>query len=90
MWPGYLTTTRLLADGIFMNIDTCAKFIQKTTILELVDKWKNQGKTNSEIAAIFDSSNLDVPRRTVITNYNTKSYQVDGLSFDLTPMNHEF
>jgi hypothetical protein len=39
MWPGYLTTTRLLADGIFMNIDTCAKFIQKTTILEQIDRW---------------------------------------------------
>lgn len=37
MWPGYLATTRLLADGIFLNIDTCAKFINKTTILEMID-----------------------------------------------------
>ena len=28
MWPGYLTTTRLLRDGIFLNIDTVSKFIQ--------------------------------------------------------------
>jgi hypothetical protein len=37
MWPGYMATTRLLADGIFLNIDTCAKFINKTTILEMID-----------------------------------------------------
>jgi len=27
MWPGYLTTTRLLRDGIFLNIDTVSKFV---------------------------------------------------------------
>jgi hypothetical protein len=27
MWPGYLTQSRLLADGIFLNVDTAAKFI---------------------------------------------------------------
>jgi hypothetical protein len=42
-----MATTRILADGIFMNIDTCAKFIQKTTILEQIDRWQSQGKTNA-------------------------------------------
>lgn len=27
MWPGYLATTRLVRDGIFLNIDTVSKFI---------------------------------------------------------------
>jgi hypothetical protein len=36
MWPGYLTTSRLLADGIFLNIDTCTKFINKVTVLEQI------------------------------------------------------
>jgi hypothetical protein len=90
MWPGYMTTTRLLSDGIFMNIDTCAKFIQKTTILEQIDLWLSRGKNKAQIQEIFDSSNLDVQRRTVITIYNTKSYQVDGLSFEVTPRTHEF
>jgi hypothetical protein len=26
-WPGYLTTSRLLAEGFFLNIDTCTKFV---------------------------------------------------------------
>jgi hypothetical protein len=32
MWPGYHTVTRMLNDGIYLNVDTCAKFIDKTTI----------------------------------------------------------
>lgn len=28
MWPGYLSTTRLVRDGIFLNVDTVSKFIQ--------------------------------------------------------------
>jgi hypothetical protein len=38
MWPGYLTQSRLLVDGIFLNVDTAAKFIQKSTVLD----WINQ------------------------------------------------
>ena len=69
-----MTTTRLLADGIFLNVDTCAKFINKESMLELIDKMRSYGKSNKDMEAMFDSSNPDLPRRTVITNYNTKSY----------------
>lgn len=31
-----------------------------------------------------------MPRKTVITSYNTKSYQVDGLSWESTPKSHVF
>ena len=90
MWPGYLTTSRLLADGIFLNIDTCTKFINKVTVLEQILQMKDRGKTWDQIAMIFDSSNLDVPRKTVITSYNTKSYQVDGLDFTKNPDTYSF
>jgi len=36
MWPGYLSTTRLVRDGIFLNVDTVSKFIQQRTILEFI------------------------------------------------------
>lgn len=51
---------------------------------------KDRGKTWDQIAKIFDSSNLDVPRKTVITSYNTKSYQVDGLDFTKNPDTYSF
>lgn len=74
MWPGYLTTTRLLEDGIFLNVDTVSKFIQQRTILDFIQELEANGKTKEYICNLFDSSNPDEPRRTVLTKYNTKSY----------------
>lgn len=37
MWPGYLTSSRLLADGIFLNVDTATKFVQKSSVLDWVN-----------------------------------------------------
>jgi aubergine-like protein len=81
MWPGYLATTRLVRDGIFLNIDTVSKFIQQTTILDLISELTQKGMNKTEIAALFDSSNEDTPRKTVMTKYNTRTYQVDGLDW---------
>jgi hypothetical protein len=50
----------------------------------------DRGRTEEQIAKIFDSSNLDVPRKTVITSYNTKSYQVDGLDWKKNPDTYSF
>jgi len=46
--------------------------------------------TEAQIAKLFDSSNVDLPRKTVITTYNTKSYQVDGLDFTKNPDTYKF
>jgi hypothetical protein len=45
MWPGYLSTSRLLADGIFLNIDTCTKFINKVTVLDQIYQMIERNKT---------------------------------------------
>lgn len=81
MWPGFMTQSRLLSDGIFLNIDTATKFIQKQSILDLINKELAKGKTQQQIARIFDSSDQDIPRKTVITTYNIRSYQIDGLDW---------
>ena len=33
-----------------------------------------KGWTEEKIASYFDSKNIDVPRKTVLTSYNNKSY----------------
>jgi len=68
VWPGYLSTSRLLADGFFLNVDTCTKFINSETVHDRIQFLR---KTMSDvlIASRYDSSNLDTPRVTVITRY---------------------
>jgi aubergine-like protein len=90
MWPGYLTQTRLCADGIFLNVDTAARFIQKQTVLDFIRQMVGAGRSKDQISKIFDSSNQDTARKTIITTYNTKSYQVDGLDWTQSPRTHVF
>ena len=90
MWPGYLTQSRLCADGIFLNVDTATKFIQKRSILDYINFQLHRGFTKERVADEFDSSNVDMKRRTVITSYNIKSYQVDGLDWSISPKTHFF
>ena len=37
-WPGYSVQTMLCTQGIFMNFDCCTKFVNQTTIYEIIKK----------------------------------------------------
>ncbi len=92
VWPGYLSTSRLLADGYFLNVDTCTKFINSETVYERIQFFRKT-MSDDQIADRYNSSNLDTPRVTVITRYGpdkVRSYQVDGLDTKLTPNTYSF
>ena len=73
-----------------MNIDCCTKFINQTTIYEIVNGMFDDGYKKSDITGIYDSSDQDRSRVTVITEHNSRSYQVDGLELNLTPLTYKF
>lgn len=56
----------------------------------MIDYELSKGKSKQQVCREYDSSNLDMPRKTVLTSYNNRSYQIDGLTFDITPHNHTF
>ena len=85
MWPGYSTSIKNCVDGIFLSVDVCARFVQKETILEKIEKLRAKGKTESEIAKLFDSSNNDIARIKIITSHNGQEHLTDGIDFSLTP-----
>ena len=89
-WPGYECQSMLSTQGIFMNIDCCTKFINQTTIYELVNGMFDDGHDDKEIKGMYDSSDTDRSRVTVITEHNSRSYQVDGLDLNLSPLTCNF
>lgn len=90
MWPGYETMTKNYCDGIFLNVDTATKFINKLTVLEEIDGMLDKRYSKSDIVAHFAPDN-NKGRVVVITSYNNSmSYQIDGITFDQTPENHVF
>jgi len=89
-WPGYECQSMRATQGIFMNIDCCTKFINQTTVYEIVNGMFDDGYQNNEITGIYDSSDTERSRVTVITEHNSRSYQVDGLDLNLSPLTCEF
>jgi len=91
MWPGYETATSWFNDGIFLNVDTATKFITRSTILEDIDYYmKEEGYSKSDVRALYKPENEEAMRKLIITEHNTKSYQIDDITFDKTPKTHIF
>jgi hypothetical protein len=42
MWPGYECSIKCFNDGIFLNVDTSTKFVNKESILEKINRLKMQ------------------------------------------------
>ena len=89
-WPGYEVTSKLATQGVFLNIDSCTKFVNMTTVLDMYSEKYNMGYTDAEIFDRYNSSNIDNPRITVISSHNSRSYQIDGMSTEFTPLTCRF
>ena len=88
MWPGYTTQTKWCTDGIFLNIDTATKFVNSSTILEDIDYYmKEEGWTRDQVKAYYKPATEEDQRHVVITEHNSRQYQVDEVTFDKTPQN---
>jgi len=92
MWPGYEVNIRICRSGVFLNSDTATKFVNRQTFLSKIeDLIHEQRIPKKEVEAMFDSSNIENKRVTVITSYGSqRSYQIDGITFDLNPASCEF
>jgi hypothetical protein len=90
MWPGYQTQMLWTNDGLFFNVDTATKFINSRTIYDEIQEFNKQGYSKAEIKAWYKPANEDAKRFVIITKFNCRQYQVDDLTYDKTPKNHEF
>lgn len=84
-WPGYELQNKLTTQGVFCNVESCTKFVNMETIYSQFIEHVNNGRTEKQFYERFNSSNTEIPRKTVITEHNSKSYQVDGMTGDYSP-----
>ena len=86
MWPGFEVATKNVVSGIFLNVDCATKFVQTETILQQVERmYKDKRMSKKEIEDYFDPARNDDKRTVVMTAYNSKIYQIDGLTFNENP-----
>jgi hypothetical protein len=90
MWPGYETAAKSYIDGIFLNVDTATKFINKETVIEQVYDMLDKRYSKKDIEDHYSPAMNKDNRMVIITQFNSKSYQIDGLTFSSSPEAHTF
>lgn len=81
LWPGYDTSVRYHDGGVLLNCDIVHKVMRTDTVYDLMRDIK---RTNSQdFANTFRQKVLGI---TVLTGYNDKTYRIDDVDFNLTPL----
>lgn len=65
---------KLTTQGIFLNVDSCTKFVNQVSIYKQLQEDISNGYSEKDFFEKFNSSNIDNKRITVITSHNSKSY----------------
>jgi hypothetical protein len=90
MWFGYSLSVKCFNDGFFVNIDTSTKFVTSTTVYDKIKSLERDLYSRQEIKEKLIPKDPEKKRLVVITPFNSKTYQIDDLSFEITPKNYKF
>ncbi|XP_046398366.1 piwi-like protein Siwi [Ischnura elegans] len=80
LWPGYLTSIRQHENNLLMCAEISHKVMRKDSVLHLMSEFTNM-RGNFQ-----DMCNQKILGCIVMTEYNNKTYRVDEVAFNETPM----
>lgn len=81
LWPGFATSIRKHENDILLNCDVAHKVMRTDTVYGLMQETLNADRSGFE--KNFKQKALGL---TVLTAYNNKTYRIDDIAFDKTPM----
>ncbi|TNV70912.1 hypothetical protein FGO68_gene12174 [Halteria grandinella] len=106
VWPGFSCEVQLVSDGLFLNVDAITKFLRRETILDMIDELYEQGFSKEQVSqkltpdfeddkSSFDdtrseNSFAEKSRLVVITSYNSREYQIEGIEWQKNPKVYQF
>lgn len=79
IWPGYATTFVQNAHLSLLNIDSTSKVITNLSVLDFMNKVKQQSGGNLE-----DALNAELTGKSVLTVYNRRIYRIDAVVLNKT------
>ena len=83
LWPGFNTSIHSVMKGASLCADLAHKIIRTDTVLDMMNKeWdrsRDSATAERNIAKILEG-------QVVLTRYNNRTYRVDEIDWDLTPM----
>lgn len=83
LWPGYLTSIRQHENQILMCAEITSKVMRTETLL---DQLRTIGQNLRRGEDIREKFKQEVLGAVVLTDYNNRTYRVDDVDFNVTPM----
>jgi len=70
-----------LQDGILLNIDIIHKVLRTDTVLDYINEVKRRCRNDPR-----EMIKKDMIGSTVLTSYNKRTYKIDDIDFEMSPM----
>ena len=80
VWPGYVTAVNEYEGGIMLCLDVSHRVLCQRTVLDLLQEASRSGGDYQKNAL------TSLLGAVVLTRYNNKTYRIDDIKFDMTPM----
>ena len=88
MWSGFKASAFQSELGVTLAIDNIFKFMSTKTCLERIFELKQSSQTNHQWQQIV---RMEFSGKSIIADWgNKRTYRVDDVCFDVTPLTHEF
>ncbi|RWS28421.1 piwi-like protein 1 [Leptotrombidium deliense] len=81
LWQGLLTAINRHDGGILMVCDTVFKVVRTDTVYEILMDMLRRDRNNFK-----DNARRDLAGTIVMTSYNNRTYKIDDIAFDKSPM----
>lgn len=83
IWPGFTTTILQYESSIMLCTDVSHKVLRSETVLDFMINLRRQ----CEAQRFPDICEKELIGLVVLTQYNNKTYRIDGIAWDHTPIN---
>jgi aubergine-like protein len=87
VWPGYKTTIRQHEQELLMGCEVTHKMLRTDSALSTIRQIQNRFRGGPEAIRAIRRSLIGA---IVISTYNNRTYRIDDISFDETPMCKNF
>lgn len=81
VWPGYVTAVDEYDGGVMLCLDVSHRVLCQRTVLDLLRQAYHSDKENFQL-----NVNTALLGAVVLTRYNNRTYRIDEIAFDKTPM----
>lgn len=80
IWPGYITSIRQHEEDILVCAEISHKIMRNETIYNIIKSIRTEHRD------FKDKVEATLLGATVLTRYNNKTYRIDEITYDVSPM----